>query len=346
VRVRLAFPITIPVLISASALAQPHLVFDHKIGTDWKPDSNHWMSYVAISSDGTTVVSDGNVPGIESGGTGFLSFPGGDYLRNTADRILSISPDFRYLAGEKSIVDLQTGRVIVRASNRATRYTAAAFDPGGKYVALTGGWSVDKNRGMQITVVRIADGAAVASFGSRCATSLVFDPEDRIIASGHWNNVTLWDSRSGAKLAILYHAGKHVTGAGLNRDGRYIYGLGFSRDGSLLAAGSDDGELQIWDVAARKLLHTVNIGGGDVSDPAFSPDGKLLAAGTYGDGTVTLVDPVSGKILSQTKVSMFGCGSVAFSPDGRFLITPSNGGLIGPRKFDRGGSVRVFRIEN
>ncbi len=96
----------------------------------------------------------------------------------------------------------------------------------------------------------------------------------------------------------------------------------------------------------RRLLHTLNIGGGDVSNPAFSPDGKLLAAGTYEDGTVTLVDPVSGKILSQVKVAMFGCGSVAFSPDGRFLVTPSNGGLIGPRRFDRGGSVRVFRIEN
>ncbi len=80
VRVRLAFPITISALICASTLAQPRLVFDHKIGTDWKPDSNHWMSYVAVSSDGTKVVSDGNVPGIESGGTGFWSFPGGDYL--------------------------------------------------------------------------------------------------------------------------------------------------------------------------------------------------------------------------------------------------------------------------
>src|SRR5579872_3659520 len=28
---------------------------------------------------------------------------------------------------------------------------------------------------------------------------------------------------------------------------------------------------------------------GDVSDPAFSPDGKLLAAGKYGGGTVSLV---------------------------------------------------------
>ncbi len=80
VRVRLAFPITISALICASTLAQPRLVFDHKIGTDWKPDSNHWMSYVAVSSDGTKVVSDGNVPGIESGGTGFWSFPGGDYV--------------------------------------------------------------------------------------------------------------------------------------------------------------------------------------------------------------------------------------------------------------------------
>jgi WD40 repeat protein len=131
---------------------------------------------------------------------------------------------------------------------------------------------------------------------------------------------------------------------GYNRDGGYIYGLAFNRDGSMLAAGSDDGELQIWEVATRKLLHSLKVGWGDVSNPAFSPDGKLVAAGTYADGKVSLVDVLSGKLLSQIQVSMFGCGSVAFSPDGRYLITPSNGGLLENGKHESGGTVRIFRI--
>jgi WD40 repeat protein len=99
-------------------------------------------------------------------------------------------------------------------------------------------------------------------------------------------------------------------------------------------------------VEARKLLHAVHVGFGDVSNPAFSPDGQLLAAGTYADGTLTLLDASSGKILSQIQVSMFGCGSVAFSSDGRYLVMPSNGGQLASKRFDQGGSTRVFRIEN
>ena len=145
--------------------------------------------------------------------------------------------------------------------------------------------------------------------------------------------------------ALLTDISPLAQGTGYRRNGRYIYGISFSPDGSLLAAGSDDGELQIWDVESRRLLHSIRIGYGDVSNPAFSPDGKLLAAGTYADGTVTLVETASGSILSQAKVSMFGCGSVAFSPDGNYLLAPSNGGQLGPRKFDRGGTVRVFHVE-
>jgi len=70
----------------------------------------------------------------------------------------------------------------------------------------------------------------------------------------------------------------------------------------------------------------------------------MVAAGTYADGTQTVVDSRSATILSQTKVSMFGCGSVAFSPDGKYVIVPSNAGQLGPKRFDKGGSIRVYRV--
>jgi WD40 repeat protein len=90
-------------------------------------------------------------------------------------------------------------------------------------------------------------------------------------------------------------------------------------------------------------LFSLDIGGGEVSEPAFSPDGRLVAVGIYGTGAVWLIDVRTGKIIDHRKVSDLGCGSVAFSPDGRFIITPSTGGLI-RRPYDRGGTIRVFEV--
>ena len=115
-------------------------------------------------------------------------------------------------------------------------------------------------------------------------------------------------------------------------------------DWAITAAGTGRGALQIWDVSLRAKVASINIGFGvGVSQPAFSPDGRLVAFGVYGTGTVWLVDVSKGKIIDHQKVSDLGCGSVAFSPDGRFLITPSTGGLI-KWPYHKGGTIRVFTV--
>ncbi len=77
--------------------------------------------------------------------------------------------------------------------------------------------------------------------------------------------------------------------------------------------------------------------------PVFSPNGRWIAVGGYGGGTLSLIDVRHGRLADQYKVSDLGCGSAAFSPDGRYLFTPSTGGLI-KWPYDRGGTIRVFRL--
>jgi WD40 repeat protein len=255
-----------------------------------------------------------------------------------------MSADFRYVATETHVQDLQTGKIILDVSRGPNILTTAAFSPNGENVALVGGGSGARAGRAQIIVLKTADGSMIRSLGIRHTLAVAFHPDDETLASGHWNNVTLWDVGTGARLALLMSPLRRVDPTGYDRDGRYISGLGFSRDGRMLAAGSDDGELQIWEISTRRLLHSMKIGFGEASNPVFSPDGRFVAAGTYGDGTVSLVDASSGSVLSRVQVSMFGCGSVAFSPDGQFLITPSNGGLLDNGRFEKGGTIRVFQV--
>ena len=60
-------------------------------------------------------------------------------------------------------------------------------------------------------------------------------------------------------------------------------------DGRLLATGSEDRTVKLWDVQARTLLATLEGHADSVLSVAFSPDGRLLATGSR-DGTVKLWD--------------------------------------------------------
>src|SRR6266849_285299 len=73
-----------------------------------------------------------------------------------------------------------------------------------------------------------------------------------------------------------------------------VYSVAFSPDGSLLASGSHDQTIRVWNPADGKPIRELKGHTGIVDSIAFSPDGKLLASGSA-DKTVRLWDPASGK---------------------------------------------------
>jgi WD40 repeat protein len=96
-----------------------------------------------------------------------------------------------------------------------------------------------------------------------------------------------------------------------------VDGLAFSPDAKLLASGSKDNTVRLWDAERALELRKLAGHAAWVKAVAFSADGRRLASGSV-DGVVKLWDVATGRELK----SMSGGGSInalAFSPDARLV---------------------------
>src|SRR5258708_15572334 len=103
-----------------------------------------------------------------------------------------------------------------------------------------------------------------------------------------------------------------------------IRAVAFSKDGALLAAAGGlpgrNGEVQIWDVRDRKLLHTIKGHSDCIYGAAFSPDGKVVATSSY-DKLIKLWDLASEKEIRTLKDHIDAVYALAFTPDGKRLVS-------------------------
>jgi WD40 repeat protein/serine/threonine protein kinase len=102
----------------------------------------------------------------------------------------------------------------------------------------------------------------------------------------------------------------------------WVRSVAFSPDAKVLASGSADETMKLWDVKTGASKRTLLSHGGSVYSVAFSPDGMVLASG-IGE-TVKLWDTQTGALM-QTLIGHNGpVWSVAFSRDGMTLASASD----------------------
>jgi WD40 repeat protein len=105
-----------------------------------------------------------------------------------------------------------------------------------------------------------------------------------------------------------------------------VCSVAFSPDGKILASGSWDDTIKLWDVATGTLLRTLQGHTDLVWSVAFSPDGKILASGSgWPDNAIKLWDVATGTLLRTLSGHTDFVRSVAFSPDGKILASGSCG---------------------
>lgn len=181
-----------------------------------------------------------------------------------------------------------------------------------------------------ITAENVSQLGVLATLPRDNITAYNFSPDSRYFVTGDSiGNVALWEINSGDLVS-------EVQGHSADIDS-----VTFSADGSMLASGSKDHSVRLWnaDLSESQLLEAHSE---IVRDIAFSPDGTLLASGGL-DGKISVWDTASASLLQAFDSGLGQVWSVTFHPSGSLLAASGYASQINVFRVATG--TQVYSLE-
>src|SRR5688500_15180065 len=123
-------------------------------------------------------------------------------------------------------------------------------------------------------------------------------------------------------LAAVGGEGQDCTEVTVRAHNQWVSAVAFSPDGTLIASGSADDTVKLWDAKTVKEIKNLRADGKGITALAFSPDGKRIVSGHW-NKTLKIWDCQTGKGLFLLRGHKESVTSVAFSRDGKRLVSGS-----------------------
>jgi WD40 repeat protein len=206
---------------------------------------------------------------------------------------VKFSPDGKLLAvggyQEVRLIDSVSGKALATLTGHADYVRSLAFSPDGKMLAAAGG---PPQRGGEIKVWDVSSLVAPGMSPANAVVAPGLSPASAVLKGG----ATLLKTLLGHKDCI--------------------YSVAWSPDGKLLASGSYDRMVKLWDAATGQEVKNLQDHIDAVFAVAFSPDGKHLASGSQ-DRSVKIWDIATGQRLFTLSDATDGLTSIAYSPSGK-----------------------------
>ena len=245
-------------------------------------------------------------------------------IKDTEDRIYAVDfhPNGKIIAsgcfsGLVKLWHIKTGCCIRTFRDHGKTIWGLAFSADGNFLVTSG-----EDLTIKVWDINLSSCMKTFTGHKSIISAIAISRSGKLVASGGWDNqLKIWSltpSRCFKTIVgyanwFLSVAFQPIPSNSLTKGNEKI----------IIASGSQDGKIRLWDMETGECLQTLSGHTNWVTNIAFSPDGKILAS-CGGDRYIKLWDMTTGKSTYTLQQHQGMLCSLHFSPDGKLLASASN----------------------